>query len=337
MSDPAKQTDWLMPALGFAGAATTAGLLTSKKQRGESARERARRVIVNAVGAGLLGGGGVYALGKAKDDYVAAGDPNTGNPDGDPSKKPGVFSSLLARLGYTGAFRSLSAMTGRNGVRNLYSTAPIDLLPSQVRGVTNDPWLDGRSNVVSPAAKALQLETMEANLNPKAQADLAKRNILKLKDVAARDKGLGGLLDVMGVARGGTEEAEAIRKLNRQGTYAVGKGSPQRGLQAWRSILHGAENLVGSSGRHSPASFAGSGRMARFGVHGGGLAAAFMLPDILRSLGNTVSNANQDTATNFITSDFPTMGKPPEVKTDPKGFLHSLLTQPFGKEYPQAK
>lgn len=333
---------WLYPALGFAGAATTAGLLTSKKKKGETARERARRVIVNAVGAGILGGGGMYALGRGADSFRESQDPNTGNNGRNPEKAPGLWSSIPARLGITGAVRAgMHFVGGRNQIRHL-GGAPVSLLPVQVDGLVPDPHnpgrmipgrVSGRPGAVSTVAQNHTLTKFLHSIGDGAKADLVRGNVEKLKEMVTASK--GSFSDVYAAAGAHTVDAQLAlaKKLNRHGIYAYGADAAGKSFapkgQFGRKLLHGAETLVGSAGRYR----GGAGQRALgLGGRGSALTAAFFAPGIVRMLAHKNDNAVQDGVKDFAFGEFPGMGRPPAPKVEEQGFLSKLFT-PVGIDY----
>lgn len=302
--------EWLLPALGFTGAATTAGLLTASKKKGETGRERAIRVIRNALGAGLLGGAAGYGASQAKSRWDQSQDPSTGKNGPGDNGEAGPASSLAARLFYALGVRGGLGGLNRNGIGGLYSST----------GLSTPPRAVGAPPPLVP--NSLDLQRMKDDLTPAQRAEGARSRIAQLR--ASVKSSLPGTLGAMGIHGLPTDTPvlEVNNKLRALGIYHENMG--MAGNAASR-LGHGVENILGSAGRHTPRT--GAHLIKRLG-HGGvastALTAAFMAPELVNYFGGKTDDSAGDFAKSYVGDIFYGVGSNEAAPKAPQGLARLL-------------
>ena len=268
--DPTASNQWMLPLLTGGAGALVGGLATRRRRR-ESASDRARRVIANALGVGALGAVGGWAAGsgaKSIRDYIDDKKKSDG--------EPGFFSSRLARTGYAGAVRAAQLPLTRGSYINRF-----------------------RELAKIPTDNPLKFVPVNRAEGLAGAKDAFRENIstIKSKLLEARNKGdLMMQRDVYKLVGHPNNPGKARQALSRLGVQDPASSLSRRGFN--RSI-HALERTAGMGARHVN-DLSGWGRAARAGRGTLGLATmagAYLAPDAVNYFKN---RSKADEAPNWL-------------------------------------
>ncbi len=309
--------------LGAAGGAALGGLASLSARRGENSRQRALRILRNAVGGGVLGGVGLQAFaqggGAAVDSIVNIGKAYQKNKDETGNNKPGFGSSNLMRsVVYTGApFLGLSSVQNRLRRYNLGKLIPKG-------GLGSIDFTLHSAEEIPQGGNLPKLTTATADfgkLKSKDLHDLAKRKIMIADTEAAlkhiretNPKSFNNLLDAIAAQHA---DMPGSTGKNLKSFLAAGYARGRTGSRWNLNSLQRATNIMGSGARGPWRRGIGSVLSIP------SMIAAFHLPELIDKTKSTPQEEEKSGIMDYLLGPVP---KPPPPPPPPQApWLENLI------------